>query len=129
MRSPIKVVRENYQMAKEALVETYEEDKVFYAFCAGSIFTSATSVVLIHVLESKGYIKKYNPDMPIPGLLMNKTDLVKNVGASVIAVEYLKERGLKEDFMEYAQNFVDTHKDVGIVESPQRLVVDLIQKG
>ena len=127
MRNPIKVVKEQYPMAKEAAIETYEKNKTYYAFCAGSIVTSATTYGIIRFLQAKGYGNGYNSNMPIPNLRMNETDLLKNVGASVVAVEYLTERGLREDFTGYAKDFVKNHKNVSVTESPKgRLVVDLI---
>ena len=58
MRSPAKVIREKYQSAKEI----YEENPTYYAFCAGSIFTSATIFAATKFAQSKGYGMPKIPD-------------------------------------------------------------------
>jgi len=127
MRNPIKVVKEQYPMAKEAAIETYEKNKTYYAFCAGSIVTSAATYGIIRFLQAKGYGNGYNPNMPIPSLRMTETDLLKNVGASVVAVEYLNERGIRDDFRDFARDYVKNNRNVAVSEFPrERMVVDLI---
>jgi hypothetical protein len=105
MRNPIKIVRTKYYEHRTELV-------------AGTAFVAGVAATLYCV-------KGYNPNKPIPGLLMTERDLLKNVGASVVAVEYLKERGLSEDFVGYAKNFIETNKDT-IAETKSKLVSELI---
>ena len=111
MRNPIQVVRENYQMAKEVVVETYQKDKSLYIFCAGSIVTSATSFAIIRYAQSKGFRypmgTSYNPMQPVPGLLLSEMEIKHEIACGVLAAEFLKERNLTADMIDYTRKFIE----------------------
>lgn len=51
-------------------------------------------------------IPKYDPSMPIPGLLVDEDSIKRDIVAGIIAVEFFKKKGLVDEFVEYADKRV-----------------------
>lgn len=47
-------------------------------------------------------VPKYDPSMPIPGLLVDEDSIKRDIVAGIIAVEFFKKKGLVDEFVEYA---------------------------
>lgn len=66
-------------------------------------------------LERYPFGTAYNPDQPIPGLFVDEASIKRDIASGIIAVRYLREKGLDQDFVKFAHAEVAR---MGISEGP-----------
>lgn len=54
----------------------------------------------------------YNPDQPIPGFKLSEGAIVRNSAAGWIAVDFLQEKGLVDEFREFTADMVEASLNV-----------------
>lgn len=53
----------------------------------------------------------YNEDQPIPSLLLSEGFIKRNLGVSIIAADFLKDRGLIDEFIDFAGQMAQVSLD------------------
>ena len=88
----------------DQLKAKFEENKV--PIVAGAGFVAGIAATLYCVKFSD-----YDPEQPIPDLLLTEGFIKRNLGASILAVDFLRLKGLEDEFSEFAKEMTKTALD------------------
>lgn len=79
-----------------------EENKTSIIAGTGFVAGIATTLWCVERPSRYPWGSIYNPNQPIPGLLMDEERIKRNIAVGFLVVEYFKSKGLTEEFIEFA---------------------------